>query len=431
MLRDISRCSRQEGEGTPREYGARMACASDRLRQIAPPLALIGLLAAGLAVRVAVLPVPGHGWDVDIMSGWAENLAAFGPWRFYDHDWSPYPALLPFLWPLGLALDGDQLFGAIKALSIPFDLLTGVFLFVLVARRAGWLHGLLAAGLYLLNPAVIIAGPLWGQVDAAGTLLLLGALVALAGDRFAAAGALAVLAGLVKPQFGLAALPVLTVVTQRWWRERQLAPLGTAILGGIAAWSGLGVLIGLSPWGWAGQVARAASAQPETSLSAFNVWAFLVGSGIPDAPYVTIGAVLLVAGLAAALVPLRRGHDLATVLAVGMMLAFAFYFLPTRVHERYLFPALALAAPFAAVDRRSLAAYLALSTAFALSLFRVLIPITPSSLPADLQALLMSDAMTRVIGLALIGSALTLIWRVLSGAGAQLARPPEVSAAPG
>ena len=130
-----------------------------------------------------------------------------------------------------------------------------------------------------------------------------------------------------------------------------------------------------------------------------------------------IGAALLVAGVIGALLPLRRGHDLATLLAVGLMLAFAFYFLPTRVHERYLFPALAIAAPFAAVDRASLAAYLGLSLGFALSLLRVLVLTTSFRIYPELDALLGSDPMILVIGLTLIGSALTLIRLTLTGAG--------------
>lgn len=412
-------------------YRVQMAVTPSRRIPTRAALVLAGLLVTALVVRLAVLPVPGHWGDVHVMSRWAEHLAEFGPWRFYEHDSSVYPALLPFLWPLGLVLDGDQLFDAIKALSVPFDLLIGIFLFVLVGGRTDSRGGLLAAGLYLLNPAVIIAGPLWGQVDAAGTLLFLGALVALAGDRFAVAGALSVLAGLAKPQFGLVALPLLVVAVHHWWHARRLRPLGAALLGGALAWMALGLLVGLSPWRWAELVANAGARHPLTSLNAPNVWALLVGFEVSDAPYVLLGGVLLAAGLMASLLPLRRGHDLAIVLAVGMMLAFAFYFLPTRVHERYLIPALAVAAPFAATDRGSLAAYLALSTAFALSLLRALIPNTPFSLPADLETLLLSDAMLWVIGLTLIGSALTLIRLALTGAGDRLASPPQVSAAPG
>jgi hypothetical protein len=394
-----------------------------------PPIgawaALAGMLVLAVAVRLVVLPLPGHGGDVLVMARWAENLAAFQPWHFYEHDGSIYPSLLPALWLLGVAFDGGTLSTAIKGLSIPFDLAIGVVLFVLLAGRTRSRAGLLAAGLYLFNPALLLAGPVWGQVDAAGTLFFLGALLALAADRSAAAGALAVLAGLAKPQFGLVALPVLVVAGQRRWRDGAWGPLGRTLAGGAVAAVVIGLLLGLGPDRWQRQLFDTATFQPQTSLNAINLWGMVVGMEIDDAPYVGIGAVLLAVGLVGALRPLRRGHDLATVLAVGMILAFAFYFLPTRVHERYLFPALAVAAPFAAVYGSALAAYLSLSVGFAATLARALVLTTSFRLPADLEALLTADWMVWVIGLVLIGSALTLVRLALTGAGAALRGPPE------
>ena len=393
-----------------------------------PAMGLVVLLLVGLGLRLVVLPVPGHGGDVQVMARWAENLVLYGPGQFYEHDSSIYPALLPFLWIVGLAFDGDQLTTAIKGISIPFDLLIGLTLFI-VGRRAGSGPGLLAAGCYLLNPALILAGPVWGQVDAAGSLFFLLALVALAADRFGWAGALAVVAGLAKPQFGLVALPVLVVVGQRLWQRRDARPLAAVVAGGAVAGGVLGAFLGLSPLRWLERLSGTATFQPDTSLNAINVWGVLVGFEIDDAPYVGIGALLLVIGLVASLVPLRRGHDLAIVLTVGMMLAFAFYFLPTRVHERYLFPALVVAAPLAAVDVRSLAAYVSLSIGFTGTLLRALVLTTSFSLPSELTALLTTDWMVWVLAILLVGAALTLVRLGLTGGAVALDRPPPAVAA--
>ncbi|MGH2462291.1 MAG: hypothetical protein ACRDFZ_01535 [Candidatus Limnocylindria bacterium] len=381
-----------------------------------PAVGLVIMILAGLALRLAVLPLPGHFGDVSVMARWAENLVLYGPVHFYEHDSSIYPALLPALWIVGLLFDGDQLSTAIKGLSIPFDLLIGLTLYTVVARPAGATAGLVAAGCYLLNPALLLAGPVWGQVDAAGSLFFLLALVALAADRFGLAGGLAIVAGLAKPQFGLVALPVLVVVGQRLWQRRDARPLIMVIAGGAVAGLAIGAFLGLSPIRWAEGLSRTATFQPDTSLNAINIWGVLVGFEIDDAPYVGIGALLLVAGLIVSLLPLRRGHDLATVLTVGMMLAFAFYFLPTRVHERYLFPALVVAAPLAAVDVRSLAAYVSLSIGFAGTLLRALVLTTSFSLPSELTALLTADWMVWVLAILLIGSAVTLIRLSLTGA---------------
>jgi hypothetical protein len=400
-----------------------------RSRVPTPWVVLGSLLLLGLALRVLVLPVPGHAGDISVMARWAETLAEHGPLVFYRFDNSIYPTLLPFLWPLGLALDGDALSLAIKGIAIPFDLVLGVFLYWVVASRTDAARGLLAAGLYLLNPAAIVGGPLWGQVDSAGTLLFMASLVALSVDRFAVSGALAALAGLAKPQFGLAALPLVVAGVQRWVRGDGTRSLLLAVVGGGAAAAVVALAFGLSPIRWLELFQGAATRHPETSLGAFNIWALLVGR-VPDEPYVGIGGLLLVVGIAGSMLPMRRGHDLATVLAVGLLLSFAFYFLPTRVHERYLFPALALAAPFAAVDRSSLAAYLAMSIAFALSLLRVLVDTASLRFWPEFDALLLSDAMFWLLGLTLIGSAITLVRLTLTGAGDPLVGEVEPGEAP-
>lgn len=61
------------------------------------------------------------------------------------------------------------------------------------------------------------------------------------------------------------------------------------------------------------------------------------------------------------------------ILAVGLFVIFAFYFLPTRVHERYLFPAMAVLAPLAAGNWRVLVAYLLLTAGFAASMLYALV----------------------------------------------------------
>jgi hypothetical protein len=240
--------------------------------------------------------------------------------------------------------------------------------------------------------------------------------VALSADRFALAGGLAIVAGLAKPQFGLVALPVLVVVGQRLWQRRDGWPLAAAVAGGAVAGGAIGLFLGLSPIRWLERLSGTATFQPDTSLDAINVWGVLVGFEINDAPYLGIGALLLVIGLVASLVPLRRGHDLVIVLTVGMMLAFAFYFLPTRVHERYLFPAFVVAAPLAAVDVRSLAAYVSLSIGFAGTMLRALVLTTPFTLTSELESILTAPWMVWFLAILLFGSAATLIRLSLTGA---------------
>jgi hypothetical protein len=87
------------------------------------------------------------------------------------------------------------------------------------------------------------------------------------------------------------------------------------------------------------------------------------GFGDDDASWSLLGAVLAVAGIVASLWLLRRRRDLVGLLGVSVLLGLVIYFLPTRVHERYLFGAIACLAPLAAMERRLVWPFVALSAA--------------------------------------------------------------------
>lgn len=393
------------------------AIALTRSRVGSPGGRLALLLAVGLAIRLATLPARGFPGDVDELVRWATALPAVGPGEFYASGRSAnYPAMLYPLWAMGALLHGPALALAIKALSIPFDLGLGLGLYAITRRGATEGAGILAAGLYLLNPSVVLAGSYWGQIDAIGTSVYLGALVALAARRFALAGALAALAGLVKPQFGLVALPLAAVLVVELARTRNWKPGVLSAAGGVATFAALTVPLRLSPLSYIALVRDASAPWPYTSLYAFNPWGLSYGFLQPDGPYLVMGALLLGAGLMAALFPLTRRTDLAALLAVGTFIVFAFYFLPTRVHERYLFPAIALLAPLAAVRPRLLAPYVVLSTCFTLSLLYMLSQNAASTgvvAPAFIDSTLFSWAGVVVIGITLMGMAALLVVRLL------------------
>jgi dolichyl-phosphate-mannose-protein mannosyltransferase len=387
---------------------------------------LVLLLLASVVVRVLALEVEGHNGDVRVTSGWAVRMAEVGPLRFYDGSGSIYPALLYPLWAIGTDFEGDALATIVKGLSIPFDVALGVVLYVILARRGRPWAGLGAAALYLLNPATVLGGPVWGQVDSAGTLAYLGAIVAIAAGWHMSGGALAVLATLIKPQFGLVLLPVLAVALVHARDRRDWAPVTRTVVGCVAAYVVIAAPLLLHPIRYLGLFGDTASRQPFTSLHAFNPWGLLVGFSVPDDPWVGLGTFLLFLGVVGSMLGLRRRPELAVVLGVGAMLVIAFYFLPTRVHERYLFPVLALLAPFAVVGWRELAAYAAISLGFAASLLYALHETTPFDLPSPWDAWIVSSAGAWAIGGVLMASAVAWAWLLL----VRRPRLPEAPADP-
>ena len=112
-----------------------------------------------------------------------------------------------------------------------------------------------AAALYLLNPVSIYDSALWGQSDAAGALVLLVGLAALIRGNSEGAAAMAVLAALVKPQFGVVLAPLVAFVLlkrhllragsgprhptwgPRWLAEHLASPLFDAVMHKLPVWA--------------------------------------------------------------------------------------------------------------------------------------------------------------------------------------------------
>jgi predicted membrane-bound dolichyl-phosphate-mannose-protein mannosyltransferase len=300
-----------------------------------------------------------------------------------------------------------------KIPSIVADLLIAIVLFRAVRGWSGRSAGLLAAGLYLLVPVTWYVSAVWGQVDSIGALLVLVTVVLLIGGHSETAAAASMSAALVKPQFAIVFLVVGAVLLRRHllrpgsgpvpvfvglmarldrslggWLTRRQGPerlvssfavgLVTAIAivfpfryPDLAGISGLPVIADFA--GLAQFVRGQADLFPVLTANAFNPWALVgpeplaasVGHWTRDSIAVlgnldalTVGAGLFAVASALAVLSVLRRDDRDSILVAITLLAVAVFVLPTRVHERYLFAAFAVAAPLAAVSRHWRAWYL-------------------------------------------------------------------------
>lgn len=338
------------------------------------PQSLWILVAVGAAARLAGLLGPGHGGDLFAFVTWAEDAARHGLTEYYANGGdSNYPPMLYLLWPLGVALDGGELMFAIRLLSIPFDLALGVLLFS-VARTTGRdRDGLIAAAFYLVNPAVLMCGPAWGQVDGMGALPMVGAIVAVTRGRLVVAGSLAVIAGLIKPQFGIAGI-VLAGLALFWLRSPDgVRRVALVALGGLATFTVVMYPLGIDPLGYLQLMGETFSRYPYISQFGFNPWGMVFGFGDDDGGLALVGTVLAIAGIVGSLWLLRRRRDLIGLLGVSVLIGLVLYYLPTRVHERYLFGAIAFMAPLAAMVPRLRWPFVVLSAVFFLTLAYVVV----------------------------------------------------------
>ncbi len=208
----------------------------------------------------------------------------------------------------------------------------------------------------------------------------------------------------------------------RGWERRTGSPiriLTTGLAGFLTAVVlcfpfGLSVLEpgrngGLFHSGLIDQIFKTAGGYPYASVNAYNPWALASVDGVgvaangqwacdtlipnpaaggtfcPDAvmigPFeaVLVGAVLLAAAfLIVSLVVARRPTPLAILTGVTI-LAIAFFILPTRVHERYLFPLIAVGAILAGISIRWRITYVVLSLTTFLNMYVVLTTLYPNN----------------------------------------------------
>ena len=387
-------------------------------------LAIAGLITVGVAIRLLTLRSPGFVTDVGTFQAWAEHMVQVGPGAFYSPDYfSDYPpAYLYVLWFLGAVFDGEFLRLAVKAASIPADVAVAIGASILAWRHAGRASAILAAGLWSLSPGAIFAGPYWGQIDSVGSLPLFAALIAAGRGRWATAGVLAAVAAMVKPQFGIGAIVIGAAAVIELIRVRRWEPLLRVGVAGVLTTLLLGAPFRSGPAELFDLVRKAAETYQYTSLFAFNVWSIVGDFWKPDDAYFGLGVVLLVAGLLVACVPLWQRRDTATLLAAGAIAACAFYFLPTRAHERYLFPAFVLLLPLAAARARLLWPYVSLSLLFALSLYFAFTrydgihfggPAVDLKVPAWLETSLFTRNGQILIALLMLGLAALVAWRLI------------------
>ncbi len=289
------------------------------------------------------------------------------------------------------------------------DLVIAVLLYRAGSRWFGGRAGLIAAALYLFIPVSWYDSALWGQVDAVGALLMLAALLVLADGWSEPAMILAVLGVLVKPQDAICLVVVLPVLVRRHLLRVGSGPvpsLGRRLsalderLGGRLTDQGplrlgmaifLGAIVGIVPLlpfdiatyapaslaglpvigqvaGLIGLFQSVTGQYAVLTANAFNAWALVgsqplasiargSGSWTSDSIVVfagltafQVGALLLAAVCLLVVAGLLFRDDRRTIVLAFAVVAFAFYAVPTRVHERYLFPffpaAALLAAPY-------------------------------------------------------------------------------------
>ncbi len=317
------------------------------------------VLAALAIVKLLVMPYfPGFGADVGDYQAWASQIATFGPAHTYQQGFflDYPPGYLYGLWVVGIVAHGIGATGdfyrvIIQSPAIVADLTLGLLVYAFMRRGSRPEMAFIAMLMVALSPPLLFDTVVWGQSDSVMTFVTLLSIVTLLGEQYEIAWGLAAIAVLVKPQ-GLMMLPVLGFWTMletdfATWIKSGIALIAVAIIG-IAPFQ-----IG-HEWNWIIKLYSSTAAYyHETSVNAFNLMALLGGVRQADSttfagvPIFALGMSLLVPLYAFVAWILWRGRTPTRLLFASFIAIFGFFMVAPRMHERYLYPAIALAVPLA------------------------------------------------------------------------------------
>lgn len=355
-------------------------------------IVLLILLAIGLWIRVWLgSHYAGFMSDQNLFVQWMNKIRQYGLGTVYIHDTNiNYPPLFLLIMQgyaalvhrFGITIQAGQL--SFKYLLILLDLCACIIVFCwsrkLRSTPARWL----LFCLFVCNPALIVNSSIWGQVDIlngilmAGALLTVGAVPLVAGLLFAIALFTKLQAIVIAPVFGFYVLKCI-------W-QRQIKPLIYMVVGAIipvvvvaiyfASYGGLQAM-------FKGAYISAVGLYTQVTLNALNIWFYVIGT-VPTTNDTeklwhmislrNLGFILLLIAVIYTGIYLWKYRVLhtAVLLKAAAWISFAFFMLPTEIHERYSIPALILLLLVAMVDRKWIAIACVLSVTITYNLWGVL-----------------------------------------------------------
>lgn len=306
------------------------------------------LIYLGLIIRLLFSFLTGFKIDVDAWFAWALRANDLGLQNFYSKDvWTNYtPGYIYVLYLLGfiknaLDLPDGFFYQILKLPAIIAELILGAFIFKLAAKKYSIKISALISALVFFNPAFIFNSSVWGQIDGLLALLMVLSIYYLKQGSLMMSSVYLALSLLVKPQT-ISIFPAIGLYFFKHMDPRKLLQLGMPFL--------LILLILSLPFfpnnpifGLPSLIIQMSQDYHANSLFALNFWG-IFGFWIDDInTFANLSlrnwGIILFAlyWIGIAIVYFKKGLGYFELAALGAM---SFYFLPTRVHDRYLYPAI-------------------------------------------------------------------------------------------
>jgi len=359
------------------------------------------ILFVGLLVRAVFMPMHGHETDIGTFESWMLSVVKYGIRDFYARagfvDYPPgymlvlaiFGAVYHFLSQFNLPVDLLRL--AVKAPAVLADLGIAYLSFLIVRRTWSLKAGLWAMAIVVFNPAVWFVSAFWGQADSVAAVFLVWSVYMMLTGRYEFGWLAFGLAVLIKPQ-PLVAAPALLVWQMRssaqLWRLALVPLLGFVVAyGGSVPFAPDANPVHVLSWLY-DRYHTGTALYPYNSCNAFNLYSTRLDFWQPDSklipnlpnfpgwPQWAWGVTIVCAFVFA--VAMREWRTLGSeysaqeressfYMAIFLSLLGLFMF-ATRMHERYLFSALAFGPLIWNINIINRAIYVILSGTFLINL---------------------------------------------------------------
>ncbi len=333
----------------------------------------IVLAVAGLIRIIAAAKYRGYEVDINCFLAWSNMIYEHGPGKFYylENAFTDYPpGYMYVLYVLGFIRsvfgmdEGTLTVVLTKMPAIICDLVTGFLIFKIAGKHISKVGAAFVAAVFLITPAVILDSAVWGQVDSVFTLFVVLMCYLVTERKLIPSYFVFAIGILIKPQtlifgpvliFGIidqVFIETLKYEGNQAFYKKFFKNLGFGLLAILM------IFLLILPFGFNGDFANSPilkqyfdtiSSYPYASVNAYNFWALLgknwtpQGEGFLHFSYKIWGTFFIVQILVfAAIINFKSKIRETKYYFVGAFIVAGMFTMSVRMHERYIYPAMAL-----------------------------------------------------------------------------------------
>lgn len=312
---------------------------------------MLTLLGVGLFLRISMATlIDGH-MDVNIFKSWATTAANNFFGVYSNSRSSDYPPLYIYILFLIGKIVTIPVMSAyftllIKLPPILADIVTSLFIYKLAKRYLSLEISILLSAFYIFNPAIFVNSAIWGQVDSFFTLIVICSIFMLSEKKIGLSSALFAAGVMMKPQ-GIIFLPILffeliRLKNPKIFLNAAICALITMIIIILPFSSNQDVL-------WIFKLfSNTVSEYPYASVNGFNFFSLIGKNFTKDTAtmfilsYHSWGMIFIVIITALSWFIYIKGNSRAFAFATALLQIAGVFTFSVGMHERYLFPAVAL-----------------------------------------------------------------------------------------